>query len=182
MSGQYKGCQAKICEKQPLALFVHCGAHCVNLVSQSVGEGVIPIRDAMATLQELGNLFSQSIKCRTSFTLITQSDVRIGRAQQIRPMCPTRWLVRVSAIKALLNQYEQVLESLEEMSHPSSGPNVSVRASGLHTQLSEGVTLLSLKMALKVFAILEVLNRSLQSRYQTVSGMLQAVTESIEGL
>ena len=37
-------------------------------------------------------------------------------------------------------------------------------------------------MALKVFAILEVLNRSLQSRYQPVSGMLQAVTESIEGL
>ena len=109
---------------------MHCGAHRVNLVPQSVGElGVTPtsIRDAMATLQELGNLFSQSIKCRTSFTLITQSDVRIGRAQQIRPMCPTRWLVRVSAIKALLNQYEQVLESLEEMSHPSSGPNVSVR-------------------------------------------------------
>ena len=45
MSGQYKDCQAKVCKKQPLALFVHCGAHCVNLVSQSVGEGVIPIRD-----------------------------------------------------------------------------------------------------------------------------------------
>jgi hypothetical protein len=62
MSGQYKSCQAKVCEKQPLAHHVHCGAHYVNLVSQSVGEGVI--RDVMATLQELDNLFSQSIKCQ----------------------------------------------------------------------------------------------------------------------
>ena len=32
-------------------------------------------------------------------------------------------------------------------------------------------------MALKVFGILEELNRSLQSRYQTVSGMLAAVAD-----
>ena len=32
-------------------------------------------------------------------------------------------------------------------------------------------------MTLKVFGILEVLNRSLQSRYQTVSGMLAAVAD-----
>ena len=29
MSGCYKGCQAIICQEQPLALCVHCGAHCV---------------------------------------------------------------------------------------------------------------------------------------------------------
>ena len=34
MSGKYRGCQAIIHAEQPLALFVHCGAHCVNLVSQ----------------------------------------------------------------------------------------------------------------------------------------------------
>lgn len=34
MSGTYSGTQALIREKQPLALYVHCGAHCVNLVTQ----------------------------------------------------------------------------------------------------------------------------------------------------
>ena len=34
MAGQYNGCQALISEKQPLALFVHCGAHSANLVMQ----------------------------------------------------------------------------------------------------------------------------------------------------
>ena len=72
-----------------------------------------------------------------SFTQKTQSDVKIGHAQQFRPMCPTRWLVRVSEIQAILNQYEQVQERLDEMSPPSSGTNVSVLASDLHTKLSK---------------------------------------------
>jgi len=34
MSGKYRGCQAIIADVQPLELLVHCGAHCVNLMSQ----------------------------------------------------------------------------------------------------------------------------------------------------
>jgi hypothetical protein len=75
MSGQYKGCQAIIREKQPLALYVHCGAHCINLVSLNVCEAVAPVRDVMQLLQELGSLFSQSIRCRTTFAKI--ADFRI---------------------------------------------------------------------------------------------------------
>ena len=37
-------------------------------------------------------------------------------------------------------------------------------------------------MALKVFSPLEMLNRSLQARYQTVSGMLDAVGETVSSL
>ena len=178
MSGQYKGCQAVICEHQPLALYVHCGAHCTQLVAQSVAEAAAPVCDAMSSLQELGNLFSQSLKCQTAFSKICDSVIGVGKAMQIRPMCPTRWLVRVPAIQAVLIQYEQVLDCLEEMAQFSAGASIATRASGLLAQFFKGITLLALKMALKVFAILEQLNRSLQSRYQTVSGMLAAVEES----
>jgi hypothetical protein len=34
MAGPYSGCQAIITKKQPLAIFVHCGAHSANLVLQ----------------------------------------------------------------------------------------------------------------------------------------------------
>jgi hypothetical protein len=33
MSGNSKGAQARIREKQPLVLYVHCCPHCVNLVA-----------------------------------------------------------------------------------------------------------------------------------------------------
>lgn len=75
-----------------------------------------------------------------------------------------------------------VLDCLEEMSLPASGSNVAARASGLRIQLSKGSTLLALKMSLKVLGPLEMLNRSLQARYQTISGMLAAVGETLSGL
>jgi hypothetical protein len=136
----------------------------------------------MQSLQELGSLFSQSLRCRTSFAKIAESDQNIAKVHQIRPLCPTRWLVRVSAIQSLITQYDPVLDCLEEMSQPAAGSNVTARASGLRSQLCKGSTLLALKMAQKVFGLLEMLNRSLQARYQTVSGMLKAVDETLSGL
>ena len=80
-------------------------------------------------------------------------------------------------------QYDPVLDCLEEMSLPAAaGSNVTARASGLRSQLCKGSTLLALKMAQNVFGLLEMLNRSLQARYQTVSGMLTAVDETLSGL
>ncbi len=35
MAGKYSGAQAVVREQQPLALYVHCGAHCVNLITQA---------------------------------------------------------------------------------------------------------------------------------------------------
>lgn len=75
-----------------------------------------------------------------------------------------------------------MLDCLEEMSLPAGGSNVAARASGLRIQLCKGSTLFALKMALKVLSLLEMLNRSLQARYQTVSGMLAAVGETLSGL
>ena len=136
----------------------------------------------MQSLQELGSLFSQSLKCRTPFAKIAESEHGLSKVQQIRPLCPTRWLVRVPAIQALIKQYGPVLDCLEEMSQHAAGSNVAARASGLRSQLCKGSSLLALKMALKVLGLLETLNRSLQARYQTVSGMMAAVGETLSGL
>ena len=104
----------------------------------------------------------------------------ILHTQKIRPLCQTRWLVRISAIVAILEQYETVLQSLEEMAALKT--NVSARASDLLKQFSSGSKLLALKMAQNVFSILETLNRSMQSSYQTVTGMCIAADEAVEDL
>ena len=181
MSGQYNGCQAIIAERQPLALYVHCGAHCINLVSQQTVEAVQLVRDSLHILQELGCLFSQSIKCRTAFSNIMKSENPLQQVQQIKPLCPTRWLVRVKGLMSLLTQYSSVLECLDEMSHDKvSSSTVAARASGLHASLQKGNVLFGFKMALKILGPLESLNRSLQATYQTVSGMIAAVDDIIE--
>ena len=162
---------------------VHCGAHCINLVSQQTVESVQLARDSLHCLQELGCLFSQSIKCRTTFSNIIQSENPLQKVHQIKPLCPTRWLVRVKGLLSLLTQYASVLECLEEMSCDKvSSSTVAARASGLYASLQKGTVLFGFKMALKILAPLENLNRSLQSTYQTVSGMLAAVDDVVEEL
>lgn len=53
--------------------------------------------------------------------------------------------------------------------------DVATKAAGLLDRFREGTTILGLKMCLKVFGLLEELNRSCQYASGTVSGMLEAV-------
>ena len=75
-----------------------------------------------------------------------------------------------------------MLRCLHEIFLPAAGSNVNALAFALYSNLCKSSTLLVLKMALKVFGPLKMLNRSLQARYQTVSGMLVALGETIAGL
>lgn len=52
---------------------------------------------------------------------------------------------------------------------------MSTKARGLHRLLSKAVTLLGLQMALAVLGPLEMLNRKLQSKAETVAGMMERV-------
>lgn len=35
MAGKYMGAQAILRRQQPLAFYMHCGAHCINLITQA---------------------------------------------------------------------------------------------------------------------------------------------------
>jgi len=172
MSGEYKGCQAIIRGKHPLASWFHCGAHCANLVAQSAASSIEQLRDAMACVHELGVLHARSIKYRAVFREIATSGE--GKFTTLKPMCPTRWLCRARALESALDQYESVLESLSDMSQGGNG-DVATKANGLLYQFQKCHTMLLLNMALKVFSLLEQLNRCLQAKTATISGMVDAV-------
>ena len=144
MSGKHRGCQALVKVRQPLALYVHCGAHCINLVSQATCDSVPLIRDCLAIVQELGALFSASSNLRTLFSQISQ-DAGL-HPKTIKPLCPTRWLVRVKAIETLLSQYGQIMESVDNIS--KSKTNSATRCSGLLKQLTCGSHMLGLMVEL----------------------------------
>ena len=145
MAGVYNGCQAIIRQTQPLALYVHCAAHCINLVAEKTSCSVIIVRDAVNIVKELGAVFSSSLTFRSAFAHITAENEKIHK---IKPLCPTRWLVRVDVICALVNQYREVLDTLEEIA--GSKNTLSTKASGLHSQLSRSATLLGLQVAVTV--------------------------------
>ena len=172
MTGEYRGCQAIISSRHPLVLWFHCGAHCANLVAQSAASSVAEVRDAIACIHELGVLYGRSSKYRAVFREVATSGE--GSFTTLKPLCPTRWLCRSSALQSVIDQYEAVIESLSDTSQSSNG-EIAAKANGLLDKFQQGQTLLLLNMALIIFSILEHLNRSLQSKSITVSGMIKAI-------
>ncbi len=160
MAGRYSGAQAIIKKEQPLAPYIHCGAHCVNLITQHACTASRVVHSALQWVHELGILFGQSGKFKSLFKEVAKSVQ--GSFQTIRPLCPTRWTVRSSAIHAVLNQYESVMLALNEMAAGSS--DTANRANGLHDRFQQGNVVLGLLLALEAIEELENLNTSLQSR------------------
>lgn len=64
MAGKYSGAQAIIQREQPLAPYVHCGARCVNLITQQACTASAVIRNSMEWVHELGVFFGQSGKLK----------------------------------------------------------------------------------------------------------------------
>ena len=176
MSGKYNGAQAIIRQKQPLALFVHCSTHCINLVTETAISASPVVRDSVDVINELGVLSSQSGKFKNVFAVASSS--HYSKTTSLKPLCPTRWTVRAKAIRSVLDQYEAIIEALEEMS--SNNSNAATRAAGLLDKFRKGATFLTLQIALQVIEPLEILNTSLQGRQSTVGGMRKAVT-SVQG-
>jgi hypothetical protein len=179
MSGTYNGCQAIIKKEQPLALYVHCGAHVTHLVASSASFSVPLVRDALQLVQDLGNLYKSSGKIKSIFQRGNEDfDMTGGNQHEVfetlKPLCPTRWLSRCAAVMPILAQYAHVIKSLTTSSEELTG-ETAIRASSLAKRFQDASVLLGLEMAMKVLPLLEKLNKSLQSPTMTVCGMMNAV-------
>jgi hypothetical protein len=180
MAGIRNGAQALIREDNPLAIFVHCGSHCTNLVAQSSCDASTVVRDILLYVNDLGVLLHQSGKTKSALKHVIASSNPGASVEAVRPLCPTRWTVRAAALRTVRDQLEYILAALVDISKERG--DVAVRASGLHSTFSKGVHMLGLLMALSIFEPLEELCIALQSESQTVSGMKRAVDAVISCL
>jgi hypothetical protein len=190
MDGVYNGCPAVIREQYPLVLPFRCGGHTTHLVAQHAVECEPLIHDSLQWVQELGKLYRRSTKFHRVFDSIVadcqngdevEDDAQVHCSSRIRPLCPTRWLSRHPAVLSVVEQYEIILNSLSEMSE--SGPGeTATKARALHDKFNKGSTLLGLHMAMCITGPLHELNRVLQARKGTVSGMIECVQLVNKGL
>lgn len=97
----------------------------------------------------------------------------------IKPLCPTRFLTRSPAIISVINSYNFVLASLEDVSNELDGETAATASTLLSVFLKKN-TLIALCIASPILKQLENLNGSLQGREKTLSGMLRSVDAIIE--
>ena len=93
MSGAYGGVQKFIHDMQPLAVYVHCAAHNMNLVVIDVVSAVRDAQTFFTTMQELYAFFGHSIRRWDLLSSITDES-----AVTLNKLNPTRWAGRISSL------------------------------------------------------------------------------------
>ena len=161
MSGRLHGVATRLKEEEPAALYVHCLAHSLNLCLQDASRSCNSVRDGLQLVMEIIKLIKFSPKRTTLFNTIKSQ--LSPETQNLKPLCPTRWTVRTGAISAILDNYEPLLSTLDEV-HATGRDEYSMKAGGFVRQLQLFSTFFGLKLCILIFSPIEQLSCTLQSK------------------
>lgn len=158
MAGKFKGVQARIKEKQALAIYMHCASHKLNLAI-SKACSLRSIRNAVGVMKEVINAIRESAK-RMNWM---REEIQEHHPQEMRlklsKLCETRWIERHDAILQFLQVFDAIVCFLELLdAEESSSKSASLIASVLRFDFLIAVHIISSILSLTIS-----LSRNLQS-------------------
>ncbi|KAJ8865537.1 hypothetical protein PR048_033057 [Dryococelus australis] len=101
MHVRQKCVHALISDKQPLVLFMLCGAHFVNVVIMECREASKALNSSLDWAHEVRKMFSKSVKVKSTFAHILQQSVD-GPVQ--------------NTVDEIVRKYDPLVQTLEELS------------------------------------------------------------------
>ena len=202
MSGHISGVQERIREKAPMANYVHCNAHCLDLVLQEAGKSVPFVRDAISVVHDIGTFLNASALRRARFVNVqrkmiedkrlseeesidsevfeehenTEYDVHdVNKPTGVRKLCLTRWLARTPALQDVLRAYDALQVSFAEFADTKNSN--SAKANGIAVMLDKSLTYMGIYVSLLVFRRAEQASRRLQQRGIMLRDAMDTVRE-----
>ena len=157
VAGHLHGLQMKVRDLESRALFVHCAGHTINLVVQDAVANVAMFRDGLLMFGNLISFVRDSPKRMRIFERLQMPGVK-----SLRPFCPTRWVLKESALATVLANYTALQEFLKEISD-NDKCEAGSKAAGFHQQLNEFQTFFCLKSLNKLFGAIGTVNEEIQS-------------------
>lgn len=136
MAGKYSGLQARIKKINPLAEFIPCSAHSLNLVGVHAVESCTTVLKFFSLLQELYNFSSISTH---RWQLLHES-----LTHTIKSCSSTRWCANAEATKTLRKNYREIINILQDLSNDrDQKASTRLEAASLHKKLLKTETVLN---------------------------------------
>nr|XP_047132570.1 LOW QUALITY PROTEIN: zinc finger MYM-type protein 1-like [Hydra vulgaris] len=158
MKGKNNGVQKRILNLNPLALYVPCGNHSLNLVISDSAWSSVKSIVFFGILQRLFTLFSASV----SRWKILIDHVRI---LHLKKLCDTRWEAKISSVKAIRYQVGDVHDALIALSEiEGCNPETAHEAITLGEQLKDFSFLVSLIVWYDVLFQVNIISKTLQEK------------------
>ncbi|XP_031329535.1 zinc finger MYM-type protein 1-like [Photinus pyralis] len=166
MTGALSGLQAKIREIEPRVIQVHCLAHSLNLVVQEAMKVQSTVRDYLATAKDLITFVRASPKRQAMFESLQMSDDdtfdNVTQTHRLRPFCPTRWCCRISSLKTIIQNYEELVLFLTEI-EGTDRSDVGAKVNGFLKHLQSFEFIFMSCFLINILDPVEMLNAALQS-------------------
>ena len=126
MSGIHRGLATLLIEQCcPLGVYVHCHGHMLNLAVQDTISDIVPLRNALGTIQKIYNFLEASPKRHAVLHNIQHE----GEAMvfTLKSQSVTRWSCRYEAVKAVEQQLPFIIKALLQL-ESDKDPKTSVES------------------------------------------------------
>lgn len=171
MAGQYRGVQARIKELNPIASFIPCAAHSLNLVGKHAASDVLPAKLLLGQIQNFWLYFSSS-PLRWNF-------LKRFVNQTLKGHSATRWASKAEAVSVMYEEFEGIAECLIEImnSETFNGETVA-EANCRYNDLWNFKFILGLTIWNVILHRIQICNLALQSNDSSV----EEASKHLEGL
>ena len=134
MSGKLGGVQKLIKDKSPMAYYLHCYAHRLNLVLIDTTKLVRQADDFFSLLEQLYIFISNSIVHENFVKL--QKEMHPGeKIRELQSLSETRWWARATSCKNVLIRFKCIIRLMRQVSSIDKGARATT-ARGLFAQMN----------------------------------------------
>lgn len=170
MAGKYSGLQARIKDVCPLAEYIPCSAHSLNLVGTNAVHSCNQAVSFFGIVQTLYNFFS----CSTHRWQILQKKLLAGSEKLvIKSLSSTRWSAEADATRALRKGYILIRNLLYNISEDENeSPTTRLEARNLHSKFSKFETALLAVIWDTILQRINMVHKTLQHSTGDLSSLL----------
>ena len=180
MSGRCTGVQQRVKQVAPQALYVHCYAHCLNLVLVDTTK-TIPQASEFFALMETLYVFISTSKAHTVYIQQQKSLHPDKPIHQLQKLSDTRWTCRFAAVEAVCTTFDAILATLQCLVQGDDKLK-AVEAKGILLQIQCFKFLITLIMFWRLLFLTKQLSDQLQSPHTDMAKAADLVTATMETL
>lgn len=174
MAGVHNGVQARVLNKFPLAVFIPCGCHSLNLVIADGAKSSVQSTSLFGILR-LFTIFSSSTK---RWCIINDHT----KSLTLKQVCETRWEARISAVQAVRYQYVEVRDALVELGDKIDDPQTASEAKSLIDQLEDFSFIVTLILWNEILFEVNLISKSIQGKEVHISDCSEKFNKCLEFL
>ena len=175
MAGKVKGAAAIITSEYPLAMYLHCTSHSLNLAVVKSLE-VQSVRNMIGIINKVSLFFQAHPKRQRKLEEVIDVSVPTFSVHKLKDLCHTRWVQRIDAVQRFKDLFRPIVCCFESISTESSkhwSPDSLTDASTLSIAITTTNFISALVITSHSLSCLKPLTKSLQAESKDVVEAVQ---------